>query len=78
MTREFHALLWAFDRLNADCNDEKTNKRTAKEIGNVLLGKPSPAATYVPDQFQDSSKLLEKAKDDHLNSLPEADINGDF
>lgn len=77
-TKEHRALLWAFDRLSANCNDEKTNKRTAEEIGKVLLGRPSPAATYAPDEFQDSAKLMQKAEDDYLNSLPEADINGDF
>lgn len=51
------ALLWAFDRLSIDDMTKREQQRTMLEIGNVLTGKPSPAASYVPNDWDDSAKL---------------------
>lgn len=57
-TRLRAALLWAFDRLSVDDGMTKREQRdTMLEIGNVLTGKPSPAASYVPQEWVDSAKL---------------------
>lgn len=51
------ALLWAFDRLSIDDMTKREQQRTMLEIGNVLTGKPSPASSYVPNDWDDSAKL---------------------
>ncbi len=55
--------LKAFDRVSATCNDEKTNRRTAHEIGRVLRGLPSPAATYLPSDWDDSFEMAGEIPD---------------
>lgn len=53
-----NALLWAFDRLSVTGGmDSASQKRTMKEIGNVLTGRPSPAARYQPNDWDVSAKL---------------------
>lgn len=53
-----NALLWAFDRLSVTGGmNPAEQRRTMKEIGNVLTGRPSPAATYQPNDWDDSVKL---------------------
>jgi hypothetical protein len=53
-----NALLWAFDRLSVTGGlDVDTQRRTMREIGNVLTGRTSPAATYQPNDDDDSVKL---------------------
>lgn len=55
-----NALLWAFDRLSVPRGMNAAEQRhTMREIGNVLQGKPSPAATYQPNDWDDSSALTE-------------------
>ena len=56
-----NAILWAFDRLTTDGLTQKEIKRTADELGNVILGKPSPASTYVRNEWDDSASLQEQA-----------------
>lgn len=52
------ALLWAFDRLSVTGGmNASEQRRTMREIGNVLRGKPSPAATYKPNEWDDSAAL---------------------
>lgn len=52
------ALLWAFDRLSVTGGmNPAEQRRTMKEIGNVLTGRPSPAGTYQPSGWDDSAKL---------------------
>lgn len=54
-----NALMWAFDRLSIDGGMTRTEQlRTMREIGNVLIGRPSPAAIYQPNDWDDSAKLL--------------------
>jgi hypothetical protein len=53
-----NALLWAFDRLSIDGGmTVKEQKRTMLEIGNVLRGRPSVAANYRPNDWDDSALL---------------------
>lgn len=53
-----NALLWAFDRLSIDGGMTiEEQRRTMREIGNVLRGIPSPAATYKPNDWDDSASL---------------------
>ena len=53
-----NALMWAFDRLSVDDGMTlKEQKRTMAEIGKVLTGRPSPAATYEPPEWGDSARL---------------------
>lgn len=47
-----NALMWAFDRLTTDGLTPKEIRTTAREIGNVLMGRPSPAGR------DDSAKLV--------------------
>jgi hypothetical protein len=57
-----NALLWAFDRLSVTGGmNPDEQRRTMKEIGNVLTGRPSPAATYQPNDWDDSVKLMAPA-----------------
>lgn len=52
-----NALLWAFDRLSVDRMTPSEIRRTMIEVGKVLQGKPSPAARYMPNQWDDSQTL---------------------
>lgn len=53
-----NALMWAFDRLSIDGGmTVKEQHRTMRELGNVLCGRRSHAATYQPDDWSDSAKL---------------------
>lgn len=53
-----NALLWAFDRLSVTGGMNAAEQRyTMKEIGNVLTGRPSPAANYKPNDWDDSAAL---------------------
>lgn len=53
-----NALLWAFDRLSVTGGmNAAEQRRTMREIGNVLTGKASPAASYQPNDWDDSAKL---------------------
>ncbi len=52
------ALLWTFDRLSIDGGmTEREQATTMREIGNVLIGKPSPAGEYVPVEWAGSAKF---------------------
>lgn len=56
-----NALLWAFDRLNVTGGmNADEQRRTMREIGSVLTGKTSPAATYQPNDWDDSTALLSR------------------
>lgn len=60
------ALLWAFDRLSVTGGmNPAEQRRTMKEIGNVLTGRPSPAATYRPNDWDDSAKLSTVSRPQH-------------
>lgn len=51
-----NALLWAFDRLSVTGGmDAASQRRTMKEIGNVLIGLPSPASIYRPNDWDESA-----------------------
>lgn len=52
------ALLWAFDRLGVDDMTMAERVGTKREIGKVLTGKVSPAATYFPNYWDDSVTVL--------------------
>lgn len=53
-----NALLWAFDRLSVTGGmNADEQRRTMKEIGNVLSGRSSPAATYRPNDWDESAAL---------------------
>lgn len=53
-----NALLWAFDRLSVTGGMNPAEQRhTMREIGKVLQGKASPAATYKPNDWDDSAAL---------------------
>ena len=56
--KDRNALLWAFDRLSVDDMTKRERQQTMLGIGNVLTGKPSPAATYVPNEWADSINVL--------------------
>jgi hypothetical protein len=54
-----NALLWAFDRLSVTGGmNPAEQRRTMRELGNVLTGRPSPAASYKPNDWDDSVKLI--------------------
>lgn len=58
-----NALLWAFDRLSVTGGmDAAAQRRTMQEIGNVLRGRRSPAATYQPNDWDDSAALQEAGR----------------
>jgi hypothetical protein len=53
-----NALMWAFDRLGVDGGmTAREQLHTMREIGKVLCGRPSPAATYEPNDWDDSAAL---------------------
>lgn len=53
-----NALMWAFDRLGVDGGmTVKEQIHTMREIGKVLCGRPSPAATYKPNDWDSSANL---------------------
>lgn len=53
-----NALMWVFDRMTVDGGmTAREQLRTAKEIGRVLSDLPSEAATYQPNDWDDSAKL---------------------
>lgn len=53
-----NALLWAFDRLSVTGGmNAAEQRRTMKEIGNVLSGRSSLAATYQPNDWDESAAL---------------------
>lgn len=55
------ALLWAFDRLSVTGGmTAAEQRRTMVEIGKVLTGRPSPAADYTPNDWDDSAQLMER------------------
>jgi hypothetical protein len=59
-----NALMWAFDRLGVDGGmTAKEQLYTMREIGKVLCGRPSPAATYTPNDWDSSAKLSSKEND---------------
>lgn len=58
MSPELRALMWTFDRLMVDNLTDKERRKTAREIGKVILGQPSRASTYEPNGWDDSVKLL--------------------
>lgn len=57
LIRYRNAILWAFDRLTSGGLTQKEIKKTADELGKTILGKPSQASTYVPNEWDDSRKL---------------------
>jgi hypothetical protein len=59
-----NALMWAFDRLTIGYGGmtEAEQHHTAKEIGNVLIDRDSPAARYTPNEWDDSAKLTEAGR----------------
>lgn len=57
-TKFRNALLWAFDRLSIDGGmTEREQATTMRELGNVLMGRPSPAGEYVPVEWAGSAKF---------------------
>lgn len=52
-----NALLWAVDYFSTDRLTERERMTGIKELGNVLLGKPSRAAEYTPNDWDLSAKL---------------------
>lgn len=59
-----NALMWAFDRLGVDGGmNEKEQLHTMREIGNVLTGRPSPAANYKPNDWDSSARLPIRKRD---------------
>lgn len=42
-----NALMWAFDRLTTDGITPNEIRTTVREIGNVLMGRPSSAGRHV-------------------------------
>lgn len=51
-----NALMWAFDRLSISGGmTPSEQRRTMEEIGKVLTGRPSRAATYQPRDHDDSA-----------------------
>lgn len=52
-----NALMWTLDRLTVTNPTPKEIRDTCLGIGNVLMGRPSPAATYVPNEWDDSAKI---------------------
>lgn len=57
-----NALMWAFDRLSVDGGmTANEQRRTMTEIGKVLTGRPSPAATYEPNDWDSSANLVKPA-----------------
>jgi hypothetical protein len=57
LIRYRNAILWAIDRLTSDDLTQKEIKKTADELGKTILGKPSQASTYVPNDWDSSAKL---------------------
>ncbi len=49
ITPERRALMWVYDRLSVDGLTAKEIAKTHREIGNVILGRKSPASDYDPD-----------------------------
>lgn len=49
-----NALMWAIDRLGVNKMTDKERADTVRELGNVLLGRSSRAAVYVPNDWDDS------------------------
>jgi len=52
-----NALMWVFDYFSMTDMTEKERIRGLKQIANVLTDRPSRAATYVPNDWDDSAKL---------------------
>ena len=60
--------LWELDSLDHDSVVEGYTaaeiRRTAEGIGKVLTGKPTPAATYTPNDWDDSAVLTRVHSDE--------------
>lgn len=57
-TKYRNALMWAFDRLTIDGGMTPREQRyTFEQIGKVLMGEPSPADSYVPNEWDHSVNL---------------------
>jgi len=52
-----NALMWALDYFGASNLTEKERLHGVQEIGKVLTGRPSRAASYVPNEWDESAKL---------------------
>jgi hypothetical protein len=58
-----NALMWAFDRLGVDGGmTAKEQLHTMREIGKVLCGRASPAATYKPNDWDSSAAIAISTK----------------
>lgn len=56
---EVRALMWVFDRLSVDGGLAlKEQQKTYREVGRVLLGLPSVASKYLPNDWDDSVKIM--------------------
>lgn len=53
-----NAILWAVDYFSVSHLTEKERANGIKELGNVLLGRPSRAADYTPNEWDNSAKLF--------------------
>ena len=52
-----NALLWAVDYFSASRLTEKERAEGVKQLGNILLGRPSLAADYSPNEWDRSSSM---------------------
>lgn len=52
-----NALLWAVDYFSTSRLTEKERMTGVKELGSVLTGRPSRAADYAPNEWDDSAKF---------------------
>lgn len=58
-----NALFWAFDRLSVTGGMTAQEQRyTMQQIGNVLTGRASCAATYEPHEWDASAQLIESRR----------------
>lgn len=52
-----NAILWAVDYFGTSRLTERERTEGVKQLGKVLLGQPSRAADYAPNEWDDSSAL---------------------
>src|SRR5262245_38516514 len=56
------ALCWIYDRITVDDGmTPKEQRETIRQIKNVIVGNPSPASKYVPNEWDASKSVLEAA-----------------
>lgn len=56
-----NAILWAVDYFGVDGMSRKERAHGVQQLADVLLGKETRIATYIPNDWDDSARLIASA-----------------